>query len=107
MSKKIHIKKGDQVQVTTGNAKGETGRVISIDRTKDRALVEGLNMMTRHVKPDASNPQGGIVKKEAGIHLSNLMLIDPTSKKPSRVGRKADSEGKLVRYYKKSGEVVK
>lgn len=107
MSKKLHIKKGDEVMVTTGNAKGETGRVVDIDRKNNRALVEGLNMVSRHVKPDASNPQGGIVKKEAGIHLSNLMLIDPQSKKPSRVGRKADSEGKLVRYYKKSGEVVK
>lgn len=107
MSKKLHIKKGDEVQVTSGNAKGEVGRVISIDRKKDRVLVEGINMVSRHVKPDASNPQGGIVKKEAGIHISNLMLIDPKEKKPTRVGRKADSEGKLVRYYKKSGEVVK
>src|SRR6056297_501134 len=104
MSKKIHIKKGDQVQVTAGNAKGETGRVISIDRKKDRALIEGINMVSRHVKPDASNPQGGIVKQEAGIHLSNLMLIDPKEKKVTRIGRKPNSEGKLERYYKKSGE---
>ncbi len=107
MSKKIHIKKGDVVLVTTGNDKGQTGRVVSIDRKNNRALVEGQNMISRHIKPDASNPQGGIVKKEAGIHLSNLMLVDPQSKKPSRIGRKADSEGKLVRYFKKSGEVVK
>lgn len=107
MSKKLHIKKGDQVQVLAGNEKGQSGRVISVDRDKDRAMVEGLNMVTRHVKPDASNPQGGIVKKEAGIHLSNLALVEPTSKSPSRVGRKEDADGKLVRYYKKSGEVVK
>lgn len=107
MSKKIHIKKGDQVRVTAGNAKGEEGRVVDIDRKSNRALVEGLNMVSRHVKPDASNPQGGIVKQEAGIHLSNLMLIDPKSKTVSRIGRKEDSEGNLVRYFKKSGEVVK
>lgn len=107
MSKKIHIKKGDQVQVIAGNAKGEVGRVIAIDRKKNRALVEGINLVTRHVKPDASNPQGGIVKREAGIHLSNLMLIDPKEKSVSRIGRRRNSEGKLERYYKKSGEVVK
>lgn len=107
MSKKLHIKKGDQVQVLAGNERGQSGRVISVDRDKDRAMVEGLNMVTRHVKPDASNPQGGIVKKEAGIHLSNLALVEPTSKSPSRIGRKEDADGKLVRYYKKSGEVVK
>lgn len=107
MSKKLHIKKDDQVQVLAGNEKGQTGRVISVDRDSDRAMVEGLNMVTRHVKPDASNPQGGIVKKEAGIHLSNLALVEPTSKSPSRIGRKEDADGKLVRYYKKSGEVVK
>jgi len=107
MSKKLHIKTGDQVQVLAGNEKGQSGRVISVDRDSDRAMVEGLNMVTRHVKPDASNPQGGIVKKEAGIHLSNLALVDPTSKAPSRIGRKQDADGNLVRYFKKSGEVVK
>jgi large subunit ribosomal protein L24 len=107
MNKKFHIKKGDQVKVITGNARGEVGRVIAIDRKKERATVEGINMVTRHVKPDASNPQGGIVKKEAGIHLSNLMLVDPSTKEADRIGRKQDGDGKLVRYFKKSGEVVK
>lgn len=107
MSKKIHIKKGDQVKVTAGNAKGEVGRVVSVDRKSNRALVEGINMVSRHVKPDASNPQGGIVKREAGIHLSNLMLIDPKEKTVSRIGRKPNKDGKLERYYKKSGEVIK
>lgn len=99
MSKKLHIKKGDQVKVIAGNARGESGRVISIDRKKDRATVEGLNLVSRHVKPDASNPQGGIVKKEAGIHLSNLMLVDAKGKD--------GKEGKQVKNSKKSGEVAK
>lgn len=107
MSKKIHIKKGDLVKVIAGNARGESGRVIAIDRKKERATVEGLNMVSRHVKPDASNPQGGIVKKEAGIHLSNLMLVDASGKETTRIGRKEDKDGKLVRYSKKSGEVIK
>ncbi len=103
----MHIKKGDQVKVMAGNAKGETGRVVSVDRKTNRALVEGLNMVKRHVKPTASSPQGGIIEKEAGIHVSNLMLVDPSTKEVSRIGRKKDDNGKLVRYYKKSGEVVK
>jgi len=107
MITKLHIKKGDQVRVTTGNAKGEEGRIISVDRTKYRAVVEGVNMVSRHVKPSASNPQGGIVKKEASIHISNLALLDPSTKAPSKVGRKADKEGNMVRYFKKSGEVAK
>jgi large subunit ribosomal protein L24 len=106
MTKKLHIKKGDVVQVMSGNSKGESGKVVSIDRKKNRALVEGVNMVKRHVKPDASNPQGGIIEKEAGIHISNLMLVDPGSKAPSRIGRKMEGD-KLVRYYKKSGEVIK
>jgi large subunit ribosomal protein L24 len=107
MTTKLHIKKGDQVIVTTGNAKGEEGRIISVDRTKYRAVVEGVNMVSRHVKPSASNPQGGIVKKEASIHISNLALIDPKTKAPSKIGRKADKDGNMVRYFKKSGEVAK
>jgi len=107
MITKLHIKKGDQVRVTTGNAKGEEGRIVSVDRKKYRAVVEGVNMVSRHVKPSASNPQGGIVKKEASIHISNLALLDPKTKAPSKVGRKADKEGNMVRYFKKSGEVAK
>jgi large subunit ribosomal protein L24 len=107
MVTKVHIKKGDLVKVTTGNARGEEGKIVSVDRKKYRAVVEGVNMVSRHVKPSASSPQGGIIKKEASIHISNLMLIDPKTKAPSRIGRKEDSEGKLVRYFKKSGEVAK
>jgi large subunit ribosomal protein L24 len=107
MQKKIHIKKGDQVMVITGESKGQKGRVLEVDRAKNRAIVEGINMVSKHTKPHSKAPQGGIVKKEAPIHLSNLMLIDPTSGKPTRIGRKLNSKDKLVRYSKKSGEEIK
>lgn len=103
---KIHIKKGDTVEVTTGNSKGETGRVVSVQRDTYRAIVEGLNMVSRHTKPSAASPQGGITKKEAPIHISNLMVVDPTTKKGGRIGFKKDAEGNSVRYFKKSGEQV-
>ncbi len=93
--------------VITGESKGQKGRVLEVDRVKDRALVEGLNLVSKHTKPNAKSPQGGILKKEAPIHISNLMLIDPASGKPSRIGRKLNSKGKLVRYSKKSGEEIK
>lgn len=104
---KTHIKKGDTVQIMSGDSKGKSGRIVSIDKEKYRAIVEGMNMITKHNKPSATSPQGGIVKREAPLHISKLMLIDPKSKKPSRVGRKKDETGKSVRYYKKSGELVK
>jgi large subunit ribosomal protein L24 len=107
MQKKIHIKKGDQVMVITGESKGQKGRVLEVDRAKNRAIVEGINMVSKHTKPHSKAPQGGIVKKEAPINLSNLMLIDPTSGKPTRIGRKLNSKEKLVRYSKKSGEEIK
>jgi large subunit ribosomal protein L24 len=107
MQKKIHIKKGDQIMVITGESKGQKGRVLEVDRAKNRAIVEGINMVSKHTKPHSKAPQGGIVKKEAPIHLSNLMLIDPTSGKPTRIGRKLNSKDKLVRYSKKSGEEIK
>ena len=107
MQKKIHIKKGDQVMVITGESKGQKGRVLEIDRVKNKALVEGINMVSKHTKPHSKAPQGGIVKKEAPINISNLMLIDPTSGKPTRIGRKLNSKNKLVRYSKKSGEEIK
>jgi large subunit ribosomal protein L24 len=107
MQKKIHIKKGDQVMVITGESKGQKGRVLEVDRAKNRAIVEGINMVSKHTKPHSKAPQGGIVKKEAPIHLSNLMLIDPASGKPTRIGRKLNSKEKLVRYSKKSGEEIK
>jgi large subunit ribosomal protein L24 len=107
MQKKLHIKKGDTVIVITGESKGQKGRILEIDKAKNRALVEGINMVSKHTKPNAKAPQGGIVKKEAPIHLSNLMLVDPASGKPTRIGRKLNDKNKLVRYSKKSGEEIK
>ncbi len=107
MQKKLHIKKGDSVVVNTGESKGQRGRVLEIYRKKQRALVEGVNIISKHTKPDAQNPQGGIVKKEAPVHISNLMLIDPSSGEPTRTGRKYNDNKKLVRYSKKSGEEIK
>lgn len=106
MQKKFHIKKGDTVKVITGVSKGTEGRVIEVLTKKDRALVEGVNMVKKHTKPSATSPQGGIVEKEAAIHISNLMLVD-ASGAATRIGRKKDDNGKLVRYSKKSGEVIK
>ena len=107
MQKKIHIKKGDTVMVVTGESKGQKGRVLEVDREKSRAIIEGLNMISKHTKPNAKAPQGGIVKKEAPIHISNLMLIDPASGKPTRIGRRLNQKDKLVRYSKKSGEEIR
>ena len=104
--KKLHIKKGDTVYVNAGNDKGKTGKVLSVDLDKQRAIVEGVNMVSRHTKPNAKQPQGGIIKQEAGIHVSNLQLIDPQSGKPTRVGHKV-VDGKKIRYAKKSGEEIK
>lgn len=105
---KLHIKKGDTVKVMAGNSKGQEGKVIEVQIAKSRALVEGVNMVSKHSKPNAANPQGGIVKQEAPIHISNLMVVDPKSGTASRIGRKVDEKtGKLVRYSKKSGEVIK
>jgi large subunit ribosomal protein L24 len=107
MQKKTHIKKGDTVMVIAGESKGQKGRILEVDRIKDRALVEGVNMVSKHTKPNAKAPQGGIIKKEAPVHISNLMLIDPASGKPTRVGKKLNGKDKLVRYSKKSGEEIK
>ena len=104
--KKLHIKKGDTVYVNAGNYKGETGKVLLVDPSKDRAIVEGVNIVKKHTKPNAKNPQGGIVSQEAPIHVSNLQLIDPKSGKPTRVGYRMDGD-KKVRYAKKSGEEIK
>jgi large subunit ribosomal protein L24 len=107
MQKKINIKKGDTVMVITGESKGQKGRVLEVNREKSRAIVEGINMVSKHTKPNAKAPQGGIIKKEAPVHVSNLMLIDPASGKPTRVGRRLNEKDKLVRYSKKSGEEIK
>jgi len=93
--------------VITGESKGQKGRVLSVDRDKERAIVEGLNMISKHTKPHSKAPQGGIIKKEAPIHISNLMLIDPASGKPTRIGKRLNQKNKLVRYSIKSGEEIK
>lgn len=107
MQKKLHIKKGDQVFVNTGEYKGQQGRVLEVLRNKSRAIVEGVNMISKHTKPNAANPQGGITKQEAAIHISNLNLVDPSTGKPTRIGRKLNEKNKLVRISKKSGEEIK
>ena len=100
------IKKGDTVYVNAGNDKGKTGKVLSVDPAKQRVIVEGVNMVSKHTKPNAKQPQGGIIKQEAPIHVSNVNLIDPKSGKPTRVGFKVE-DGKKVRIAKKSGEEIK
>ena len=107
MSAKLHIKKGDMVQVIAGDNKGKQGKVLMVDVEKQRAVVEGVNLIKKATKPNAQNPQGGIVEKEALIHISNMQVLDPKSGKPTKVGRKLDEKGKLVRYAKKSGEEIK
>ena len=104
---KLHIKKGDMVFVNAGSDKGKTGKVLEIITKKDRAIVEGINMVTKHTKPNSKNPQGGIVKQEAGIHISNLQVVDPVKGGATKIGRRVNDEGKLVRYAKKSGEEIK
>lgn len=103
---KYHIIKGDVVKVLSGEDKGAEGRVLRIDTAKGRAIVEGVNIIHRHTKPNTEHPQGGIIKKEAPLHISNLMLIDQKTGEPTRVGRRRE-DGKLVRYSKKTGEVIK
>jgi large subunit ribosomal protein L24 len=104
---KLKIKKGDLVKVIAGDSKGTQGKIVEIIIAKNRAVVEGANMVSKHTKPNAANPNGGIVKQEAAIHISNLMLVDPKTGKTTRVGRKKNEAGKLVRVAKKSGEEIK
>ena len=104
---KLHIKKGDMVFINAGKDKGAKGRVLKVLVEQQRAIVEGQNMVSKHVKPNANNPQGGIEKKEAPIHISNLNVIDPKTGEPTRIGRKLNEKGKLVRFAKKSGEEIK
>lgn len=107
MGSKLHIKKGDSVIVITGEAKGQQGRVLEVLVKKRRVIVEGVNMVSKHTKPNAQTPQGGILKKEAPIHISNLLLVDPSSGEPTRIGRRLNENNKLVRYSKKSEEEIK
>jgi len=104
---KLKIRKGDLVKVIAGDSKGSQGKVLEIITEKNRALVEGANMVSKHTKPNAATPNGGIVKMEAAIHISNLMLVDPKSGKPTRVGRQRNAAGKLVRIAKTTGEEIK
>lgn len=104
MQKKLHIKKGDTVVVIAGESKGKQGKIISIDREKGRAIVESVNMVKKHSKPNAKSPQGGIIEKEAAVNISNLMVV--VNGKATRIGRKTEN-GKTIRFSKKSGEVIK
>lgn len=104
---KLHIKKGDTVYVNAGDDKGKTGRVLEVQVKKNRAFVEGVNMVSKSTKPTAKYPQGGIVQMEAPVHISNLNVVDPKTGKPTRVGRRKNDAGKSVRYSKKSGEEIK
>ena len=104
---KLHIKKGDMVFVNAGDDKGKTGRVLKVLVSKNRAIVEGVNIVSKSTKPNAKYPQGGIVKVEAPIHISNINVVDPKTGKATRIGRKLNDAGKLVRYAKKSGEEIK
>lgn len=103
---KLHIKKGDTVYVLAGEDRGKTGRVLSVEPAKARAIVEGINMVTKATKPSAQHPQGGLVKKEAPIHISNINLADPKSGKPTRIGVKREN-GKVIRIAKKSNQEIK
>ena len=107
MNRKFHVKRGDTVYVNAGEYKGQQGRVLEIIAKDEKAIVEGINMVSKHTKPNAQYPQGGIIKKEAPIHISNLMIVDGSSGKPTRIGRRPGSNDKLVRYSKNSGEEIK
>lgn len=107
MRKKLHVKTGDTVVVLSGESKGTEGKIVEIVREKGRVIVEGVNIISKHTKPNAKSPQGGIIKREAPIHISNVMVVDPSNGKPTRIGRRLNTEGKLVRYSKKTGEEIK
>jgi large subunit ribosomal protein L24 len=102
---KLKIKTGDTVRVIAGDHKGSEGKVVKVDREKNKAIVEGVNMVSKHTKPSAKSPQGGIVKKEAPIQISNISLIDPKTKETTRVGVRVDGD-KKVRFSKKSNTVL-
>lgn len=107
MHKKLHIRKGDTVMVISGDSRGQQGKVLNMNTENNRAIVEGINMVSKHSKPNAKNPQGGIMKQEAPVHISNLMVID-SSGSPTRTGRRTDAKKNMsVRYSKKSGEGIK
>lgn len=103
---KLHIRRGDTVRVLSGNSRSKEGKVLRILPDAYRAVIEGVNMVSRHLKPSAKNPQGRIEKKEAPIHISNLMLVDPATGDATRIGRKKNEAGKLERYSKKTGNII-
>lgn len=103
---KLHVRKGDTIMVIAGNAKGKSGVIKEVLIKKSRVIVEGVNLQTKHVKPNAQNPQGGIEKKEGSIHISNVMMVDPATGKPTRTGRKLNEKGKLQRFSKDTGKFV-
>ena len=107
MQRKFHIKKGDLVIINNGENKGQQGRVLEVIYSKEKAIVEGVNLISKHTKPNAKSPQGGITKKEAPVHISNINLVDPSTGKATRIGRKLNDKNKLVRFSKKSGEEIK
>ena len=104
---KLKIRKGDLVKVIAGDSKGSQGKIVEVFTATSRVVVEGANLVSKHTKPNAANPNGGIVKKEAALHISNVMLVDPKSGKPTRVGRQRNEAGKLVRIAKTTGEEIK
>ena len=106
-NQKLHIRRGDTVKVLAGDDRGKTGKVLEVFVDQNRAIVEGINIVTKHTKPSAGKPEGGIKKTEASLHVSNLMLIDPASGKATRIGRKLNTKDKLQRYAKKTGEFIK
>ena len=103
---KLHLRKGDTVKVLCGNDKGKTGTILSVQIAKRKAIVEGMNIVSKHLKPSAANPNGGIEKIEAAMHISNLMVVDPSSGDATKIGRKLNSDNKLQRYSKKTGEFI-
>jgi large subunit ribosomal protein L24 len=104
---KLHIRKGDTVLVIAGDDKGKKGKILEVLLDKNRAVVEGINIVTKHTKPSAGKPEGGLKKTEAALHVSNLQLVDPATDKPTRIGRKLNDKNKLQRYSKKTGEFIK
>jgi len=106
MKQKLHIKTGDLVKVIAGNSKNQQGRILLIDKGNNKAIIEKINLLTHYIKPTQKNPKGGIIKKEGPVHISNLMVIEPNTQNPTRIGRKKNEKGKLQRYSKKTGNLI-
>ena len=102
----MHVVKNDTVKILSGKYRGKTGKVLKVYRDENRVIVEGVNIIKKHSKPSQKNPQGGIIEKEASVHVSNLMVIDPKTNEPTRVGYKYLDDGTKVRFSRKSGEML-